>query len=69
MKEVADLASWDSVRHPEQVVRSKSDGDNTAVEMAAMRVAMDYERGQGRAPVDVSKTGVGYGVRSEDPDA
>ncbi len=40
-------------------------GDNTTVEMAAMRVAMDHERAHGRIPTDVSKTGVGYDVRSE----
>ena len=34
-------------------------GDNTTVEMAAMRVAMEYESAQGRTPEDVSKTGVG----------
>jgi superfamily II DNA or RNA helicase len=42
--------------------------DKTAVEQAAMRVAMDYERAAGRTPVDVSKTGVGYDVRSEGAD-
>ena len=26
LKEVADLASWDAVRHPDRVVRPKSDG-------------------------------------------
>ena len=26
LKEVADLASWDSVRHPERIVRTKDDG-------------------------------------------
>ena len=26
LKEVADLASWDAVRHPDRVVRAKSDG-------------------------------------------
>ena len=26
LKEVADLASWDAVRHPERVVRAKADG-------------------------------------------
>ena len=26
LKEVADLASWDAVRHPERVVRTKDDG-------------------------------------------
>ena len=43
-------------------------GDNTAVEAAAMQVAMEYERNQSRDPVDVSKTGVGYDVRSEGAD-
>ena len=43
-------------------------GDNTTVEMAAMQVAMEYERAQGRTTQDVSKTGVGYDVRSEGPD-
>ena len=40
-------------------------GDNTSIEMAAMKVAMDHEHNQGRIPRDVSKTGVGYDVRSE----
>ena len=44
-------------------------GDNTSVEAAAMQVVMDYERSQGRAPRDVSKTGVGYDIRSKGPDA
>ena len=43
-------------------------GDNTTVEMAAMRVALEYERGQERTPKDVSKTGVGCDIRSEAPD-
>ena len=43
-------------------------GDNTTVEMAAMRVAMEYETAQGRTPRDVSKTGVGCDIRSEGPD-
>ena len=51
-----------------RVMEEGRGGDNTTVEMAAMRVAMDYERLQGRAPQDVSKTGVGYDVRSEAPD-
>ena len=46
----------------------QSGGDNTAVENAAMQVAMDYERQCGRTPADVSKTGVGYDVRSEGTD-
>src|SRR5207253_473668 len=40
-------------------------GDKTPSELAAMKVAMDYERADGREPVDVSKTGVGYDIRSE----
>ena len=43
-------------------------GDQSAVELAAMQVVMDYEVAAGRNPVDVSKTGVGYDVRSEAPD-
>ena len=50
---------------PRVAEEGKSGGDNTAVEMAAMQVAMDYESRNGRTPVDVSKTGVGYDVRSE----
>ena len=42
-----------------------SGGDNTRVEQAAMRVSMEYEQSHGRTPIDVSKTGVGYDVRSE----
>ena len=48
-----------------KVVEEGRGGDNTAVEMAAMQVAMDHERSYGRTPVDVSKRGVGYDVRSE----
>ena len=47
-----------------KVVEQGRGGDNRTVEMAAMQVAMDYERSQGRTPVDVSKTGVGYDVKS-----
>ena len=43
-------------------------GDNTTVEMAAMKVAMKHETAQGRTPRDVSKTGVGCDIRSEGPD-
>ncbi|HZT06350.1 MAG TPA: helicase-related protein [Chloroflexota bacterium] len=43
-------------------------GDSTAVERAAMRVVMDYETRAGRNPKDVSKTGVGYDIRSEGAD-
>lgn len=50
-----------------KVVEDGQGSDKTAIERAAMRVAMDYERAAGREPVDVSKTGVGYDVRSEGP--
>ena len=53
---------------PRVAEQGQRGGDNTAVETAAMRVAMEYERNQGRLPVDVSKTGVGYDVRSEGGD-
>ena len=49
---------------PRVVEEGRSGGDNTTIEMAAMKVAMDHERLYGREPVDVSKTGVGYDVRS-----
>jgi len=48
-----------------KVVEQGRGGDNRTVEMAAMQVAMDYEQARGRTPVDVSKTGVGYDVKSE----
>ena len=53
---------------PRVAEQGQRGGDNTAVETAAMRVAMEHERGHGRVPVDVSKTGVGYDVRSEGAD-
>ena len=40
-------------------------GDKTNIQLAAMKVAMDHEVAYGRTPVDVSKTGVGYDIRSE----
>ena len=36
------------------------------VEAIAMKVAIDYERDEGRKPVDVSAENVGYDVRSMD---
>ena len=48
-----------------RVMEEGRGGDNTNVEMAAMKVAMDHEAAYGRTPVDVSKTGVGYDIRSE----
>ena len=50
---------------PRVAEQGQRGGDNTAVETAAMQMAMQYERSHGRLPVDVSKTGVGYDVRSE----
>ena len=52
---------------PRVIEQGQGGGDNTTVEMAAMKVAMEHERLYGREPVDVSKTGVGYDVRSVDP--
>ena len=46
------------------VIEEGRGGDNTTVEMAAMQVAMDYERAHGREAEDVSKTGVGCDVKS-----
>ena len=47
-----------------KVLEQGRGGDNTTVEMAAMRVAVSYERAHGRTPTDVSRTGVGYDVKS-----
>ena len=50
-----------------RVMEEGRGGDKTTVEMAAMNVAMEHERLQGRTLADVSRTGVGYDVRSEEP--
>ena len=50
---------------PRVMEDGRGGGDNTNIEMAAMKVAMDHETAYGRTPVDVSKTGVGYDIRSE----
>jgi hypothetical protein len=47
------------------VLEAGGGGDKSAVELAARRVAMAFERAAGRNPIDVSKTGVGYDLRSE----
>jgi len=39
-----------------------------AVELAAMRVVMETERGLGNEPSDVSAEKIGYDIRSFDPD-
>ena len=51
-----------------KVIEEGGGGDKTATELAAMAFAMSYERAEGREPRDVSKTGVGYDVRSESDD-
>ena len=48
LKEVADLASWDAVRHPERVVRPKSDGGSgltgtELLERARQRILADND--------------------------
>ena len=48
LKEVADLASWDAVRHPERVVRAKSDGGSSLagaelLERARRRILEDND--------------------------
>jgi hypothetical protein len=52
---------------PAAVEQGLGGGDMRTVEEAAVKVAMDYERAACRVPLDVSKTGVGYDVRSEGP--
>jgi len=41
---------------------------DAAIEAIGMQVAMEYERQQGRVPVDVSAENRGYDIRSEAPD-
>jgi superfamily II DNA or RNA helicase len=41
---------------------------DAAIEAIGMQVAMEYERQQGRTPVDVSAENRGYDIRSESPD-
>jgi len=41
---------------------------DAAIEAVGMQVAMEYERQQGRTPVDVSAENRGYDIRSESPD-
>ena len=53
---------------PRVMEQGRGGGDNTTVEMAAMKVAMDHESAYGRSSIDVSKTGVEYDVRSEGSD-
>ncbi|MDW7979050.1 MAG: DUF3883 domain-containing protein, partial [Verrucomicrobiales bacterium] len=38
------------------------------IEAIGMRVAIEYERAQGRTPTDVSSENLGYDIRSEAPD-
>ena len=52
---------------PRVMEERRGGGDNTTVEMAAMQVAMDHERAHGRDQVDVSRTEVGYDIRSTGP--
>ncbi len=42
--------------------------EDPAVEAVGMRVALEYERAQGRRPQDVSTQNLGYDIRSEAPD-
>ena len=50
LKEVADLASWDAVRHPDRVVRAKSDGGSgltgTALLVRARQRILDDNEGK-----------------------
>ena len=43
-------------------------GDMTAIEQAAMQAAVAHECANDREPVDVSRGGVGYDIRSTAPD-
>ena len=52
LKEVADLASWDAVRHPEKVVRGKADGGSglTGTELLKRARRRILDCNGGRAP-------------------
>lgn len=51
--------------YKERFGMSRDDG----VEQTAMHIAMDYERKHHRMPEDVSKSNIGYDIRSADPHA
>ena len=42
--------------------------EDREVEEIGMRIAMEFERAQGRVPEDVSKENLGFDIRSRDPD-
>ena len=52
LKEVADLASWDAVRHPDRVVRAKSDGGSglTGTELLARARRRILDCNSGKPP-------------------
>ena len=52
MKEVADLASWDAVRHPERVIRARDDGGSglTGAELLERARRRILEDNDGRPP-------------------
>lgn len=58
----------DVIPGPVPAAWGQAGGDRTAVELAAMNVVMEDERQANREPIDVSKTGVGYDIRSSAPD-
>lgn len=49
------------------VVEHGGGGDQSAVELAAMKHVMEFERAHGRIPDDVSKKGCGYDIKSIEP--
>mgnify|MGYP001626165041 CR=1 FL=1 len=42
--------------------------EDEEIERIGMKVAMEYERSQGRIPEDVSKENLGFDIRSKGPD-
>ena len=60
--EILGVARVVPLRETDPVMRSDAE-----IEAIGMRVAMDYERRQGRTPEDVSAQNLGYDIRSTEP--
>jgi hypothetical protein len=65
--QVVGVAAVLLVDLPRPAAWAQSGGDRSAVERAAMQVALEHEQAAGRQPVDVSREGVGYDIRSTGP--
>lgn len=60
------LAHATPAKSPEQTIPNEDDPEvRKKVELAAMRVATEFEKSEGRTPVDVSSQNLGYDIQSE----